>query len=401
MNLLTIFLVFVVLLSIFVFILLFGQSPQFRHGVLGKLNWILIAWLPRNISRLAHRVLGRTVVNKIYGAWFYCCESRNPFLQIFFISLSGASILLFLKFALPHIPNIYLSSMHRFVLIPGHICWLYISYYIICTADPGTITADNVQQYLDHYAYDYILYEPKQCRTCRLKKPARSKHCSMCKGCIGRLDHHCAWINRCVGHNNQRYFFLFLFSLSEFCIYGTYLCFQIYRSMIIETGLDQAMILDSATGAPKRISFRKAMIVILQRDRIIGSIGILAMVVAVVVFGFLIYQLYLTAQGLTTNEAIKWEILEDAMDCGEIVILAEDAPKPTPMDNKSRRRKAASPRSVSSTAAHSHDVLKPRKIYVDDLSKVEGRNLRFEELENIYDHGMMQNLWNVFFPKSL
>lgn len=93
------------------------------------------------------------------------------------------------------------------------------------------------------------------------KRPARSKHCSMCKACVGRSDHHCAWINQCVGENNQRYFFLFLYMLVEFCAYGAYLCFQVYRGMIIEWGLDKALVKDSVTGEQSVITFRRAFLV--------------------------------------------------------------------------------------------------------------------------------------------
>lgn len=94
-----------------------------------------------------------------------------------------------------------------------------------------------------------------------MQKPARSKHCSMCKACVGRLDHHCAWVNRCVGENNQRYFFIFLFTLVEFCAYGAYLCFEVYRGMIIEWGLDTALVYNSKTGEKSVVTFRRAFLV--------------------------------------------------------------------------------------------------------------------------------------------
>ncbi len=40
-------------------------------------------------------------------------------------------------------------------------------------------------------------------------KPPRTSHCHVC-GCVLRLDHHCVWINQCVGVRNHRAFFLFV-----------------------------------------------------------------------------------------------------------------------------------------------------------------------------------------------
>ncbi|KAG1350740.1 hypothetical protein G6F62_003176 [Rhizopus arrhizus] len=91
----------------------------------------------------------------------------------------------------------------------------------------------------------------------------------------------------------------------------------IYRGMIIEWGLDKAYMLDS-NGNKMPVSFHKAFLYVLQHDRIIGSIGILGMVVSIVVFVFFIYQVYLAARGITTNEAFKWEMVEDAIDRGEL-----------------------------------------------------------------------------------
>jgi len=65
------------------------------------------------------------------------------------------------------------------------------------------------------------MYEAKvECRTCKFDKPARSKHCSMCDMCVEKFDHHCVWVNQCIGLKNYKYFLTFLFLHAWLCTYG-------------------------------------------------------------------------------------------------------------------------------------------------------------------------------------
>ncbi|KAJ1973209.1 palmitoyltransferase for Vac8p [Dimargaris xerosporica] len=59
----------------------------------------------------------------------------------------------------------------------------------------------------------------RYCRKCQTEKPDRCHHCSACQACVLKMDHHCPWINNCVGYGNQKAFILFLVWGTLYCAY--------------------------------------------------------------------------------------------------------------------------------------------------------------------------------------
>ncbi len=57
------------------------------------------------------------------------------------------------------------------------------------------------------------------CLKCNRTRPARAHHCSICQECILRMDHHCPWINNCVGERNHGHYLRFL----VYCLSGMFM----------------------------------------------------------------------------------------------------------------------------------------------------------------------------------
>ncbi|CAL9698019.1 unnamed protein product [Knipowitschia caucasica] len=64
------------------------------------------------------------------------------------------------------------------------------------------------------------------CPACRLMRPPRAGHCRICGVCVQRMDHHCVWINSCVGQANHLSFLLTLIFFLLTSLYGICLVLQ-------------------------------------------------------------------------------------------------------------------------------------------------------------------------------
>ncbi|DBA03614.1 TPA: hypothetical protein N0F65_006793 [Lagenidium giganteum] len=99
--------------------------------------------------------------------------------------------------------------------------------------DPGAVPESAMPLALAHVPKDEqsrSLEEQKYrtCRRCRQFKPGRAHHCSICERCVIKMDHHCPWVNNCVGLGNHKFFLLFIFYVFLMSLYALILVFFRY-----------------------------------------------------------------------------------------------------------------------------------------------------------------------------
>ncbi len=77
---------------------------------------------------------------------------------------------------------------------------------------------------IDESTENVALYHPLPddtfCHKCDINRPPRSHHCRVCEVCVLEYDHHCPWVNGCIGYNNYRNFVLLIFYIMLGCWYG-------------------------------------------------------------------------------------------------------------------------------------------------------------------------------------
>ncbi|GMH13188.1 hypothetical protein Nepgr_015029 [Nepenthes gracilis] len=283
-----------------------GQWPIFQGTFVERIHYFITFGAYDYLLRFAGFVCGSRGTNAILSVEDFCCYRPNPILQIIYLIILGATYYFIVQSSFAYIPSYYLGDIHRYTSIlavgVGAVLFLLTSF-----SDPGTVKQENVSEYLSAYPYDNIIYSHKECSTCHIPKPARSKHCSICDRCVARFDHHCGWMNNCIGERNTRYFLAFLLWHFLLCIYGTVAIGLVLAGRFKE--LKVRYILTVYYGVQN--SFLGLAPHVVQWLLSSYNTQILLMVflaiVSLLMAGFFGYHAKLCLTNATTNETFKWQ----------------------------------------------------------------------------------------------
>eukprot|EP00808_Paulinella_micropora_P010308 g60341.t1 len=146
-------------------------------------------------------------------------QAVGPVLSCVAIFLILSVTYQFFVVVLPQLMIIYGTLQAELIAIVG--VWFLVNllynYFMTQRLGPGYAPESIPQDKLALLAEDPETPEGQAyrfCRKCNVVKPMRAHHCSVCKRCVLKMDHHCPWVNACVGWRNHKHFLLFLFHLN-------------------------------------------------------------------------------------------------------------------------------------------------------------------------------------------
>ncbi|CAK3995873.1 Palmitoyltransferase SWF1 [Lecanosticta acicola] len=393
----------ILIVSLLTFVALFGQLPALRKTPIGWLQRMLCIRLPNGLQRIDGSLTGGQITRRSQRLGNYLFDQKNPVVLLLFLLLLTGSATLFLWNTVHRLPTRLLLPVPLLLALPyifTYLCVTYKRHYITCT---------NHQARMLDYPYDHILFRPNTaCRTCHLPKPARSKHCSLCGHCVAQCDHHCPWVNNCLGRGNYRYFLALLLTLAILQIYGAYLSWWLLRPYFninpINPLFSKARLQDIGHG----------IVVAVNRGGIsIAGVGLLAASTPLLPLGLLAYHCYLIWAGMTTNESQKWADWRDDMTDGFVFKATREDLR---AHNRLRQhRDVAEERNNPALEAFedAEDDVKIQWPVSSDIILVRTRDGRppqgqealwtrvwsLSEIENIYDLGGLHNLLEILRGK--
>ena len=154
--------------------------------------------------------------------YFCLFKKKNHLIDSFIcVILHLLSAILIYCFLLPFV-NTYINQILFYVILT----LLTISFILIHLSDPGIVYSNINLSWLEMVENKF--YINNYCPYCKCQKTIKVKHCHICKKCIDGFDHHCNWIDNCIGEKNIGRFIFFILMIISNLIFSYFIAFEAF-----------------------------------------------------------------------------------------------------------------------------------------------------------------------------
>jgi len=279
------------------------------NSIFDKLYRVFCIHFPQTLLQIARLLFGERGSKFLVDCWDYVAWKNNPLVQLFYVGIITGAYGAYSTYVYPLIPNPYVPWWHKHTGF-ATVIFCLATWLVVSIKDPGIVTEWNVRSLCQYYGWTSPIFEKSECRTCKTLNPSRSKHCSLCDICVSRFDHHCIWVNNCVGVGNHRWFLLFLASHSFVCCYGAVLGLLCLWYIIKVKGLTTASFVDTQTQQQMAPSMYVIFQYLMSTDGPIVLLTALCVLMGFLTMGFLGWHMFLVSRNTTSNELSKWKFLK-------------------------------------------------------------------------------------------
>lgn len=118
--------------------------------------------------------------------------------------------------------SLYCFPVQVTLLIGIIASFLMVSVYTV-----RTLKSDPTDPFVEMFRESVLKNKPftlefhNFCALCGTPVQDQSKHCMVCYRCVDKFDHHCTWVNNCIGSKNYRDFFKMILTFELFLIIVT------------------------------------------------------------------------------------------------------------------------------------------------------------------------------------